>query len=508
MGILLALPAPSIWLSGLTLLTSMAILYVIVQIIYNIFFHPLRSYPGPYTRAASRLPYTISIFRGDVTHKVKELHDKFGPVVRIAPDSLSYTCSQAWTDIYGLKQSDKRGNLPKDPKFYLKPPGCIDTISTADDANHRRLRRLQAHAFSEKALAMQESYLQQHTDQLISRLRHEAHQSKGVVDFVKWVNLLTTDLIGDLSFGESFGGLNSGKLHPWLEDLFTTLKTFTFIREILRLPSFIVNFAMACIPKEMLEHRKEAVSFGAEAAHRRIARGSDKPDFMSYILKHEGDESRGMSQAEIEMAAITFIVAGSETTATAVSGTIYLLLCNPSVLLKLASIIRSDFSSLSDLTNVKLQQHEYLDATLKEGLRLYPPAPDTLFRATTQESAIVAGRVVPRRTSLTMNIWAANRDPANFHRPLEFIPERWMKNAPPEFHNDDKAVFKPFSLGPRDCIGKNLAWAEMRMILGKLIWSFDFLSLAEDSAKWIERQKIYSLWEKRPLNVKIALRDY
>jgi hypothetical protein len=110
---------------------------------------------------------------------------------------------------------------------------------------------------------------------------------------VKFVNFLTTDLIGDLSFGETFGGLDTGKVHPWLENLFTTLKTFTFMREILRLPSFIVGAAMACIPKAMREHRSAAVSFGAEAAKRRIERGSDKPDFMSYILRHQDEQEKG-----------------------------------------------------------------------------------------------------------------------------------------------------------------------------------------------------------------------
>ena len=133
---------------------------------------------------------------------------------------------------------------------------------------------------------MQESFLQKYTDQYISCLRRESQRCKGVVDIVKWVNFLTTDLIGDLSFSESFGGLDTGALHPWLQSTFTTLKAFTFIREILLLPSWMTNAAMACIPKHMLEHQRSAVAFGAEAAQRRISRGSDQPDFLSYILKH------------------------------------------------------------------------------------------------------------------------------------------------------------------------------------------------------------------------------
>jgi cytochrome P450 len=91
---------------------------------------------------------------------------------------------------------------------------------------------------------------------------------------------------------------------------------------------------------------------------------------------------------------------------------------------------------------------------LKEALRLYPPAPDMLFRTTTSEPAIIAGQTVPPHTSLTINLWAAHRSSQNFHRPAEFVPERWLDDCLAEFRNDDRAVFNPFSIGPRDCLGK------------------------------------------------------
>jgi cytochrome P450 len=91
---------------------------------------------------------------------------------------------------------------------------------------------------------------------------------------------------------------------------------------------------------------------------------------------------------------------------------------------------------------------------LKEALRLYPPAPDMLFRTTTTEPANIAGQIVPPHTSLTINLWAAHRSSRNFHRPAEFLPERWLEDAPAEFRKDDREVFRPFSIGPRDCLGK------------------------------------------------------
>ncbi|KAI0391131.1 isotrichodermin C-15 hydroxylase [Xylariaceae sp. FL0594] len=493
-------------LSWFAVAVGTALFYVLFQAVYNVFFHPLRSYRGPWLWAASRLPYSFAIFRGNATHKIKEFHDRYGQVVRFTPDTLSYTCGQAWSDIYALKPSGQNGNLPKDPKFYFTD-GDTPSISSADDTDHRRLRRVQAHAFSEKAISLQEPYLQQYTTLFVKRLSETSAARNGVVDFAKWVNFLTTDVIGDLSFGESFGGLEKGKLHPWLEALFTTLKTFTFIREILRLPAPIIRAALACIPQRMRDHQKAAVAFGAEAARRRLAQHTDRPDFMSYMLKSDSEGLQRMSQSELEMASITFIVAGSETTATMLSGTVYLLLRNRAVLADLTKRIRSDFPSHTDLTIANLQGCKYLNNVLKEGLRLYPPAPDTLFRTTKDRAVTVAGRVVPPRTSLTMNLWAAGRDPANFHRPLDFVPDRWLEEGyRPEFGHDDHSVFKPFSVGPRDCIGKNLAWAEMRLMLAHLVWNFDLLGIEPDSQEWIERQKIYSLWEKLPLNIRITPR--
>lgn len=180
-----------------------------------------------------------------------------------------------------------------------------------------------------------------------------------------------------------------------------------------------------------------------------------------------------MTHRELGLTATTLIVAGSEmsnynhlhtthtqqanpsdTAATILSGLIYLLLSNPPVLEELTSAIRTDFNPTETPSPAQLQQHEYLDAVLKEALRLYPPAPDMLFRTTAVEPAMVAGRLVPPHTSVTMNLWAAHRSPENFYRPAEFLPERWMGNAPTEFDGDDRDVFRPFSTGPRDCVGK------------------------------------------------------
>lgn len=78
----------------------------------------------------------------------------------------------------------------------------------------------------------------------------------------------------------------------------------------------------------------------------------------------------------------------------------------------------------------------------------------------------------------------------NFHRPDDFVPERWLPNKDPysEFADDDRAACQPFSLGTRNCIGKKLAYAEMRLILAKLLYHFDLSAGGELDADWFDQK--------------------
>jgi cytochrome P450 len=97
-------------------------------------------------------------------------------------------------------------------------------------------------------------------------------------------------------------------------------------------------------------------------------------------------------------------------------------------------------------------------------------------------------------------------DPKNFHRSTEFCPERWLEDAPSEFGRDNKQVFQPWSLGTRNCLGRNLARAEIRLIMAKVLWHFD-LKFEEErmsSGDWFD-QKIWGVWFKNPLWVALRL---
>jgi cytochrome P450 len=163
----------------------------------------------------------------------------------------------------------------------------------------------------------------------------------------------------------------------------------------------------------------------------------------------------GMSFDELAETAGLFIVAGAETTSALLGAVTYYLLMNPQVLEKLIAEVRSAFKTKQEITISSVNALPYLLAVLSEAMRIYSPAPGSNYRLTLPGGCIIAGRWVPGNTCVAINQYAAFRSPLNFSRPKEFLPERWL--GAPEFENDTRKVLQPFSVGPRNCLGRGLA---------------------------------------------------
>jgi len=199
-----------------------------------------------------------------------------------------------------------------------------------------------------------------------------------------------------------------------------------------------------------------------------------------------------------------FVVAGSETTATALSGLTYYLSRNPETWGRLKTEIRGTFKSDRDMTLRTVAPLPYLCACIEEVLRIYPPAAITPPRIS--PGANINGEYIPEGTKIWINQWSTNHRECNFLQADEFIPERHLSPSHPlydvRYANDNRGSMEPFATGPRNCIGKNLAYAEMRLITAKLAWNFE-LELMPQSYGWIEGQKVFTVFEKPPLFLKL-----
>ncbi|KAG9511998.1 benzoate 4-monooxygenase cytochrome P450, partial [Aureobasidium melanogenum] len=424
--------------------------YVISQVVYRAFVHPLSNYPGPFLYAVLYVPYYLDMWLGRMHTVAKDLHDTYGDVVRISPTQLSYNTAGAWKDIYGHRPG--KVQLEKDPSFYFKQKEG-PSIFISDDADHSRMRRLVSHAFSTQALLEQEP--------LIMKIEY----------------------------------------HPWITNIFKAVQATQMIRLTNAFP--IVKLALKFKAKKQQgsgDARAEHQEYSAELVARRMATETSRKDFMSYILRYNDD--KGMSVAEINQTAKVLVLAGSETTATLLAGAIFHLLKNPLTLKKLVDEVRSSYESERHIDLVSSAKLHYLQAVLDEALRLYPPVPGTMPRRTGSENEFILGRHVPARTSVGVSQWAANRSASNFVDPDVFIPERWLGDI--RYQNDQRATVQPFSVGPRNCLGKNLAYSEMRTIMSKLLWNFD-LELCTESSSWM-KQKVFFMWDKPKLMVKLKPR--
>ncbi|KAK6384738.1 hypothetical protein LTS17_002301 [Exophiala oligosperma] len=236
------------------------LLAIIAHIVYNLYLHPLSGYPGPLLWRASLLPYLCSLVRGDISYNCKSFHEKYGDVVRISPNELSYRNVQAWKDIYANRPGHTL--LPKEVNFYT-PPKVAHNILTADHAYHAKIRRNVANAFSEKALRAQEGLIKSHVDLLIVRLG-ELADAKQKLDIVMWYNYATFDIIGDLAFGKPFGCLKNSDLHPWVRMQFLFNTAAPLLLTMSMVP-FGMRLLRLVVPKKTMQIRKDHVALTEEA---------------------------------------------------------------------------------------------------------------------------------------------------------------------------------------------------------------------------------------------------
>ncbi|KAI9164046.1 Cytochrome P450 monooxygenase lcsI [Paramyrothecium foliicola] len=489
-------------------LLAMLILFAVFRVIYNVYLHPLSKIPGPPTWSAFRLPFVLSLLRGTIVHDIQDLHRRYGPVLRIAPNEVTFAQPEAWKDIFQYRPG--HAEFLKDAIWWRGPPGKPDSLLSAiHPEEHARIRKALAPAFTTRALRSQEVIVHRYVNLLVERLSEITDSSanhEAEVDILPWLNFTTFDVFGDLGFGESFDCLEQSKYHPWIALLFNSVKAASFISAARYYPvieKLLFKMIPASLRKMADDHYRQIV----DKVDRRLNWEVQRSDIMSPVIDGM-HKSGGLSKDEINATFSPLTTAGSETTATALAGTLNYLVQNPDKLGKLAEEVRQKFQNRSGITLDAVQDLPYLNAVLNEGLRLCPPVPWMLPRIVPQDGDTVCGIWLPGGTPVSIQAYSLNRDPAYFHLPERFLPERWLPDrTDPEsiFRNDRCDDLHPFSAGSRSCIGRHLAWAEMRLIMAKLIWTFDFKSIESKTLKW-ESLKTFLLVEKKPIYVKMAQR--
>ena len=371
------------------------------------------------------------------------------------------------------------------------------------------MRKALSPAFTPRALRAQEPFIHRYVNLLVERLRETVlnnDKPDDEIDIGPWLNFATFDIFGDLGFGESFDCLENSRYHPWIAIVFNSVKAVAYVAAARYYPA-IYNLLMKCIPASLKKMQQDHFQQIVDKVRRRMNYEVQRPDIMSYVIGSEGD-GKGMSSDEIDITLMVLTTAGSETTATVLSGTMNYLVLNSDKLEMLSKEIRARFATESEMSLDALNELPYLNAVITEGLRLCTPVPWMLPRRVPPEGGTVCGVWLPGNTPVSIQAYALNRDGGYFHRPDSFHPERWLAESKDSaFGKDRRDGFQPFSIGPRSCIGQNLAWAEMRLILAKLVWNFDF-EAAKDPGRRLDWEDLrtFLLVEKRAIYVRLRPR--
>lgn len=328
--------------------------------------------------------------------RMKEFHDRYGSIVRIAPDELSFNDPQAWKDIYG----NRPGHLPfeRNPTWFkAAKPGNPESIMGPNEEAHARYRKTLVHAFSDKSLKEQAPMIEGYVGQLIGQLRET--KNNNTINLVEWLNFITFDIAGDLCFGESFDNLENCKAHPWVEVSYDFGKGLALIAAVNFYPP-LDKLLRLVIPKQIIQRTTDHIAMSRAKVMKRLSIDSDRPDFVTHILKQNKEneakaQKKAMNPAEIGLNMTVLIFAGSETTASALSGIMRMLLQHPDKLEKLTREVRSSFAQEKEITLASVGPIEYLGAVISEGLRLCPPVVIGVPRVAPVGGEWVCGQYVP-----------------------------------------------------------------------------------------------------------------
>lgn len=227
--------------------------------------------------------------------------------------------------------------------------------------------------------------------------------------------------------------------------------------------------------------QKRFVEYARSQTLERLDAGvsEDRKDVFYYLLNAKDPETgSGLSTTELLSEAATLIVAGSDTASTALAASFfYLGRCeNVSALDKLVIELKYVFNDVEEIkAGAKLNSCLYLRACIDEALRLSPPVPGALPREVLAGGMAIDGIFVPAGVDVSVPIYALHHNPSYFRNPEKFMPERWIKSfSSPKELQVAQETFSVFSLGPRACIGKSMAYMELLITVARVVWLFEF----------------------------------
>lgn len=192
---------------------------------------------------------------------------------------------------------------------------------------------------------------------------------------------------------------------------------------------------------------------------------------------HDSVTGQQLTTKEVLAESTTLVVAGSDTSSTAMSATFFYLANSPQAYRRAQDEVRSLFDSADEIRiGPKLSKLVFVRACIEEALRMSPPTGASLFREVMQDGATVNGKWFPPGVELGVPIYAIQHNPEYYPSPFEFRPERWLESegTPKKSVEAARSAYCPFSVGTRSCVGKHMAMVELTLAVAYAVYTLDF----------------------------------
>ncbi|RYP08040.1 hypothetical protein DL765_008934 [Monosporascus sp. GIB2] len=436
-------------------IAGVAFISALLVILYRGLRNPVAKVPGPWYAAWTEAAFKYHSIRGQAPVWVQSLHDRYGPIVRIAPDKVFVADPACVRQIHSVK-----GEYPK--SSWYASPFSENVFSTTSVAVHRRYRKLLSGPMSETSLKAMLPQIDSKVRLAVQRMGEEMY-TRGAADVSKWWIFMATDVIGELSFGESFRMLEYGE---YIRDLESTGR-YIALSAVFPILNVILPFVPVPQSRSAFTARRRLRPYAIQSLQRHqdlVEKDTAyaKPTLFSKMYKAGEDES--LTMEEIISNAQGYIAAGSDTTAATLTYLVWSVCRDTNVKRQLAE----ELNTLSDdFTDGDLKGLPYLNQVIEEALRLWSAAPSGLPRVVPEGGATFGKHWLPSGTVVLTQAYSLHRNAHAFPQPEMFDPSRWEKPTAAM-----KDCFMPFGGGSRVCMGLHLAYIELRLATARFFREF------------------------------------
>ncbi|KAG7092861.1 hypothetical protein E1B28_009174 [Marasmius oreades] len=471
--------------------------------------YPLDRFPGPRLARWTwlyRAYYDIVIGGGWLAH-LEKLHDIYGPVVRVGYTELHFNDPAAYADIY-----------THTPVHY-KDPGLYNgftwtspsSFSETDVKEHAALRTVLSSFFSRKNVLGLENMIQERVDRLLDQLM--ANHGTRSADMDLAFRSLTLDIITLYTFAISIDAVSAPSFqHPVLMDLVKHSRNKWFFRHFPLLKRLVTNlpswFATLTRKKATLAFVQEVMRL-VDSALKQLHRGDVNQSNKNIFFMLLTDERRAVRAEKLTRAWLVgegqnLRGAGSDTVANTCTIGCRRILGDDRVLQKLRQELEEAWPDKDESMPLeRLEKLPYLTAVIKECLRVAHGVVTPMTRIVPESGSIIAGYQVPPGTSVAIGHTFVHMNPDIYPEPDRFYPERWMKDD----HHALERFLVSFSKGPRSCLGINLAWCELYLILGNVFRKLDLSPVNDISGRLAILDYFVPFYREKALEVTVKCRQ-